>query len=239
MLLDVRNEMVRLTATATDQKIPPVTLAEQLLPLRLLEQDIVGEIRSFELGTHLYPVNSIGYGGVLNNFLEALDWLPENQQLGLVCRVEAFPTQVSQYMELLTSGVRQGKTASQAMCRKVLTQLDSALIDLDNPDGPLVSRLARLTQSGILERGATALVGFKQAVIDLRGFFESQYLATARQTTGCGGLPDGQEIYAQCLRFHTTTSLSPEQVHQLGLAEVSRIETRYFAPSSLCPLSTD
>ena len=37
-------------------------------------------------------------------------------------------------------------------------------------------------------------------------------------------LPHGAEFYAACLRFHTSTELTAEQIHQLGLDEVDRIE---------------
>ena len=49
--------------------------AQDALNLELFIADVRSELRSFELGTHLYPINSIGYGGVHNNWLEALDWL--------------------------------------------------------------------------------------------------------------------------------------------------------------------
>ena len=67
----------------------------------MLRQSIADETRALELGCHLFPVNSIGYGGVHNNFLEALDWLgPEDDKgardANLVARLEAFPEQCDQ-----------------------------------------------------------------------------------------------------------------------------------------------
>ena len=35
------------------------------------------------------------------------------------------------------------------------------------------------------------------------------------------------EVYALCLRYHTTTTMTPAEVHDVGLAEVARIEKRY------------
>ncbi len=42
-----------------------------------MRQSVADETRGLELGCHLFPVNSIGYGGVHANFLEALDWLDD------------------------------------------------------------------------------------------------------------------------------------------------------------------
>ncbi|MFI5371668.1 MAG: DUF885 domain-containing protein, partial [Candidatus Eisenbacteria bacterium] len=46
----------------------------------------------------------------------------------------------------------------------------------------------------------------------------------ARDTDGVWALPDGDDYYAWCLRHYTTTDLSPDSVHALGLSEVARIQ---------------
>jgi uncharacterized protein (DUF885 family) len=46
----------------------------------------------------------------------------------------------------------------------------------------------------------------------------------ARNTDGVWALPDGEAYYAWCVRHYTTTDLSPDSVHALGLAEVARIQ---------------
>jgi uncharacterized protein (DUF885 family) len=52
---------------------------------------------------------------------------------------------------------------------------------------------------------------------------ESVRAAATAQTDGVGRLPDGAAYYAAALRQMTTTDYTPEQVHQLGLTEVSRV----------------
>jgi uncharacterized protein (DUF885 family) len=97
------------------------------LHLRLFVQDVHDELRAFSLGCHLYPVNSIGYGGVHNNFLEALDWLPATLKgdMDFISRLEAFPKQCSDYKDLLRHGISLGKLASCDMLRKVEEQLEA------------------------------------------------------------------------------------------------------------------
>lgn len=48
----------------------------------------------------------------------------------------------------------------------------------------------------------------------------------ADDRAGVWKLPDGDEYYRHCLRTHTTTDLTPEEIHELGLAEVARIQAR-------------
>ena len=58
---------------------------------------------------------------------------------------------------------------------------------------------------------------------------ESVRAAAAAQTDGVGRLPDGAAYYAATLRQMTTTDYTPEQVHQLGLSEVSRVNAEMDA----------
>jgi len=64
-----------------------------------------------------------------------------------------------------------------------------------------------------------------QGLID---YFES-LLANAESNEGVWRLPDGDEYYAYQVGLHTTTDFTPEQVHNIGLDEVERIETEMDA----------
>jgi uncharacterized protein (DUF885 family) len=241
--------------------------------LKLFVQDLQDELRAFLLGCHLYPVNSIGYGGVHNNFIEALDWLPENPDAdtNFLSRLEAFPTQCEGYKELLRLGVSKGKVASCAMLRKVAEQLQalaaqvhavdcsecstaplfsirtggvdsgsdhvrcvacSTLVPEEQSEGPIKQRIAKLllTTPSLAGRAAAALSLFHSAVTALVAFFTAEYSPHARQRSGCMGMiPEGvgSDVYAHCLKYHTTTNMSAAEIHETGLAEVARIEARY------------
>jgi uncharacterized protein (DUF885 family) len=63
----------------------------------------------------------------------------------------------------------------------------------------------------------------KPAQRALLSFFEHEYLPAARPGIGASSLPDGEKYYAYLVRRHTTTEMTPAEVHALGLAEVARI----------------
>ena len=54
-------------------------------------------------------------------------------------------------------------------------------------------------------------------------FFTTVYLPAARESYGISDLPNGREWYEQLARWHTTTNLSPDEIHEIGLSEVARI----------------
>lgn len=57
-------------------------------------------------------------------------------------------------------------------------------------------------------------------------FYLNDYKPKCRSTIGASAMPQGKEWYAEQVRSHTTTSLSPDQIHQIGLDEVARIRAR-------------
>ena len=56
-----------------------------------------------------------------------------------------------------------------------------------------------------------------------QAFFNDEYLPATRSTVGAWDLPDGRAFYAERARRYTTTDLTPDEIHEIGLAEVKRI----------------
>jgi uncharacterized protein (DUF885 family) len=54
-------------------------------------------------------------------------------------------------------------------------------------------------------------------------FLKNEYLPASRSTSGIGSLPFGKDLYAVYVKQWTTTEMTPEDIHQLGLKEVARI----------------
>ena len=54
-------------------------------------------------------------------------------------------------------------------------------------------------------------------------FLNKEYLPASRTTSGIGSLPFGKELYAAYVKQWTTTEMTPEQIHELGLKEVARL----------------
>jgi uncharacterized protein (DUF885 family) len=63
----------------------------------------------------------------------------------------------------------------------------------------------------------------------LAAFVRSEYLPKARTTDGFGALPNGGKMYLFAVRAGTTTERSPDDIHELGLREVERIQASYLA----------
>ncbi len=60
----------------------------------------------------------------------------------------------------------------------------------------------------------------------IKEYLESVYLHKTRKDIAVTSLPGGKEFYETCIRFHTSTSLSALEIHEIGKKEVDRLETQ-------------
>ncbi|MFZ5671053.1 MAG: DUF885 domain-containing protein [Pseudomonadota bacterium] len=60
-------------------------------------------------------------------------------------------------------------------------------------------------------------------------FMETEYLPASRQSLGASAMPGGKAYYAWLARRYTTTDLTPDQIHEIGLKEVARIRAEMDA----------
>ena len=101
-------------------------------------------------------------------------------------------------------------------------------------DEPLLAPLRDLPASIPADRRAALLADGAKVLADKVAparagfvtFLEQEYLPHAAKSLAATDLPDGQRYYAFLVRRHTTTTMTPDEVHALGLSEVARIRGR-------------
>jgi len=57
----------------------------------------------------------------------------------------------------------------------------------------------------------------------LKNYVVNEYLPVCRESSGLGSLPDGPQTYKYLIKLHTTTTMTVDEIHELGLSEVERI----------------
>ena len=75
--------------------------------------------------------------------------------------------------------------------------------------------------------GDTISSKLNPALARLSTFLEKEYIPAARTSTGWNALPNGADWYKVRVASQTTTNLTPEQIHEIGLKEVARIQGEY------------
>ena len=137
---------------------------------------------------------------------------------------------IGRFREGEKSGVVETKLTVRNMIEQLDTQLKQAPEDSpyygpikDFPAGIGDADKVRLTQ----EYRAAITGEIYPALTRLRDFFQTEYLARAREGVGLKYMPGGDKLYAYLVQSTTTTDMTPEQIHQLGLSEVARITKEF------------
>jgi len=143
-------------------------------------------------------------------------------------------SQIPRYFDQQTYWMKQGIASGNTQPQTVLKGFEQTIANFITEDAqtsdfytPFKSLTIKLTASQRLALENKALNIIENKVITsyrkFYNFMTTQYIPQARQTVGAAALPDGAEFYDNRVKYYTTLDMNAEQVHQLGLSEVSRI----------------
>jgi uncharacterized protein (DUF885 family) len=146
---------------------------------------------------------------------------------------------VPAYYDASIANARRGITTGFVQPRITVEQVlgrarTAAAVPLD--DDALLAPIRRAV--GIAPADRQAALASARSVIEARveparrafvTFLQEEYLPHARTALAVTTLPDGKAYYAWLVRRYTTTDMSPEQIHAVGLAEVARIRAEMDA----------
>jgi uncharacterized protein (DUF885 family) len=130
----------------------------------------------------------------------------------------------------MRDGVKRGVTNPKVVMPKVVAQLRNVVVD--DPEKSLFWQPVKAMPESIGEPDRSRLTAaFRSAIAEeilpayarLADYIEKEYVPAARTSVGWSAMPDGPAWYALQVRTTTTTDMTPEEIHQLGLAEVARI----------------
>ena len=143
-------------------------------------------------------------------------------------RLAAFPAQLDGELERLASAGRIGAIAPSFLLDKAIRQMEMTLSDAQGGGGLVGSLVKRTTDiPGDWDNRARALATGPVAAALSRQLAElKRQRAQASDHAGMWARPRGDEWYAWALRASTTTSHSPQEVHQMGLDALKELNAR-------------
>ena len=212
-------------------RIDPSSLSPTAqLNQRMLKTALQEEVESFENGLHLIALNMRSGPQHRYTMVERLPMATETDYIDWLARLEKLPDQLSQYQALLEEGEDRQRTQARIIIERIPKQLD-ALIVKKPQESPFWGVFETLPDSispsraKELQAQAADIIENKliPAYAQFKAFIEETYLPNSRAHPGIGSLPGGKEVYAMLARHFTTTNMTPEEIHNVGLAEVARI----------------
>src|SRR5579859_303915 len=148
-----------------------------------------------------------------------------------IARLKAFPTVMDQTIDDMRLGMKEGLMPPKYLLEKVGTQgekVGSAKPEESPFATPLHKFPKTFSQSDKDRLTAGILAGIKDsmnpAYMKFTKFVKEEYAPKGRTDFGVWSVPQGDQRYAFYVKNSTTTNMTPEQIHQLGLSEVARIE---------------
>jgi len=211
--------------------------AEDQLDQLLLVRTLSDRLQAIRLKTFEMPVDQ--FGGVQIGLAQLMSSAPFDSVRhyeDYIARLNQVPRYFDQVMEVMRQGEKDGLmpprfllelTAQQ--CQAIEEQKGAANIfalpATHIPAGFSAADQRRL-QAEILRAVDTKV---RPAYRKLEQFIANDYAPKGRVEPGIWSLPDGDARYRFAIHMQTTSDLSPEQIHQLGLAQVADVEAQITA----------
>jgi uncharacterized protein (DUF885 family) len=208
--------------------------SDERLMLAVFERTLTRNLDTLRFNQHLQPVRQlnsmpvdfpvIGSGMGLHPFRSVEDY--DN----FLKRIDRFPIWVDTAIANMRQGMEVGIVQPKVVIEKTLPQLDAMIVTDPKKSlffQPIVQLPAYFSESEKARLAAAYSKAIEQKIVPayrkLRFFVQEEYLPKTRSTYGLSNLPDGIAWYEQAVRSRTTTSLTPEEIYQLGTEEIERI----------------
>ena len=201
--------------------------------LRLFRYERQTEAQSYKQFDHLFPMQA--YAGYHSYFAAAPDnmsFLTQADYDNYLISLADFPRYNQQHIDNLKQAIAKGYTHYCESFKSYDKTISQHIVDNVNDSvfyAPLARQPAQFSpqqQRYYTEHGSKLI---EDIVIPeykkLYQFFTQQYMPACRKQVGIAQLEDGAAYYQYLINFYTTTSMTPEQIHQLGLNEVKRIRS--------------
>jgi len=204
----------------------------------ILAYELHGLLSMEPFPEHLLPINQMDSVPVtLANYAGG----EASQPIGTVKEYDAYlsritqlPAWIDQAIANMRVGMKQGITEPKAIMESGLPQFQKLVSA--TPESSIfytpITKLPAAFSDADKQRLTAAYrktVGEKlmPALARLATFLEKEYVPACRTTTGLGALPNGAAWYQARVAEATTTSLTPDAIHAIGLKEVARIQAQF------------
>ena len=220
----------RATLAALEDIDPAGLGAEEQVERELLQYTLESRLGYEPFRDYLIPVTHLI--GLPLDFADNAGFQPAATQGDVenyVARLRAFPRAIDGTIATMRKGMAANRVPPRVTMVRLLPQL-RALAVLAAEQNPLYALVGRIPsdwpeaeRAAVAERVRSAIAAdAAPAYARLAEFIERDYLPACRESIGLGATPDGAAYYAHRVRDFTTTNLTPEEVHTIGLAEVAR-----------------
>ncbi len=145
-------------------------------------------------------------------------------------RLGQFPRLIDQVIANMKTGIREKIVLAKVNVQSISPQLDAQIVKdaSKSPFSEPITKPPKAIPTGDVKQLEEELEDTLQGKVipaykKLRSFIRATYLPASRKDIGLWSLPDGKERYSFYVRYYTTTTLTANQIHELGIKQLARI----------------
>jgi uncharacterized protein (DUF885 family) len=204
----------------------------------ILEYNLTSTLAADAFPAHLLPVDPMGglpsYVAILASGDNSQPIATPAQYRAYLNRVHQLSDWIDQAIENMRLGMKTGVVQPKALTAMAIPKYDQ--LHSDSPEASLFYTPIKKLPSGFTAADKTSLTEayrdeiatrLNPALARMAAFLKNDYLPAGRDSAGLSALPNGKAWYAERVAYHTTTTMTPQQVHTLGLQEVARIQQQF------------
>jgi uncharacterized protein (DUF885 family) len=216
------------------QAVPTVGFSDQdQLSHDLLVRVLQQRIADFDLKEYEMPINQ--QSGIHTNLADLPLSVPFDSVKhyeDYIARLHQIPTAFSQTEEVLRAGVKDNLMPVRFLLEKIPSQCQG-IIDANpflNPTKKYPSDISQEDQKRLTQQITDAIQNdVFPAYKKFADFVRTEYAPHGRTTLAITSLPDGEKRYLNAISARTTTHMTADEIHQLGLREIERIQAEMTA----------
>jgi uncharacterized protein (DUF885 family) len=205
--------------------------ANEVVNYDMFQRDLDESIEGYELGDYQMPINAdSGFHSGFSRLAQEMSLATVKDYENYISRLRQWPRYVHEEIELMKMGVKRGFTVPRATLTGYDKTMSAHVVDEPTksvfwkPFEKFPSTIPEEARERLREEGRKAIMeGAVPGYRDLLNYFDNEYLPNTRTTLGAYDLPNGRRYYQFKIGEYTTTNLTPDQIHEIGLKEVDRI----------------
>ncbi len=196
----------------------------------LFRKDCETGLEEDEFRWYLVPLNQREGIQLIDDLADALRFETVKDYEDWIARLRGLTLYMDQTMALMREGMRTRVLLPKVTMQRVPNQIDKQLVAQPEespfykpfqkfPDTISVAERERLVKQAKAAIASAVVPAYRR----FKEFFTAEYLPACYDQVGAWQMPNGEAMYAFFARKHTTTRLTPQEIHTIGLAEVKRI----------------
>ena len=200
------------------------------LNYELFRRDLQSDVDAHQFKGYLIPFSHRGGVQTLNQITSRLRFATVQDYEDWLLRMSKVDAVVEQTIARAERGRKEGLIAPTILMQRIPAQLATQLVEvgIESPFYEEFEEMPDTISAADQERlRASAIASIEKIVVpayrSLSRYFELTYLPASRESVGLSNLPNGDRWYELLTRNYTTTTMTPDDIHRLGLNEVKRI----------------